>query len=48
MNEKMKGNQNGRICYDDTFKQGAINMIVEQNMPLNKVSQELSLSTLSN
>ncbi len=45
MNEKMKGNQNGRIRYDDAFKQGAINMIVEQKMPLKKVSQELGVST---
>ena len=44
-NEKMKGNQNGRIRYDDAFKQGAINMIVEQKMPLKKVSQELGVST---
>ena len=43
MNEKMKENQNGRIRYDDAFKQGAINMIVEQKMPLKKVSQELGV-----
>ena len=33
----MKGNQNGRIRYDDAFKQGANNMIVDQKMPLKKV-----------
>lgn len=41
----MKGNQNGRTRYDDAFKQGAINMIVEQKMPLKKVSQELGVFT---
>ena len=43
MNEKMKGNQNGRIRYDEAFKQGAINMI--EKMPLKKVSQELGVFT---
>lgn len=43
MNEKMKGNQNGRIRYDEAFKQGAINMI--EKMPLKKVSQELGVNT---
>ncbi len=40
-----KGNQNGRIRYDEAFKQRAINMIVEQKMPLKKVSQELGVFT---
>ena len=44
MNEKMKGNRYGRIRYDDAFKQGAINMIVEQKMPLKKVASELGVS----
>ena len=44
MNEKMKGNQNGRIRYDDDFKQGALKMIVEQKMPMKQVSEELGVS----
>ena len=38
-----KGNQNGRIRYDEAFKQGAINMI--EKMPFKKVSQELGVNT---
>lgn len=44
MNEKMKGNQNGRIRYDDDFKQGALKMIVEQKVPMKQVSEELGVS----
>ena len=40
----MKGNQNGRIRYDDDFKQGALKMIVEQKMPMKQVSEELGVS----
>ena len=44
MNEKMKGNQNGRIRYDDDFKQGALKMIIEQKMPMKQVSEELAVT----
>ena len=44
MNEKIKGNQNGRIRYDEAFKQGALKMIVEQKMPVKQVSEELGVS----
>ena len=40
----MKGNQNGRIRYDEAFKQGALKMIVEQKMPVKQVSEELGVS----
>lgn len=40
----MTGNRNGRIRYDDDFKQGALKMIVEQKLPMKKVSEELGVS----
>ena len=38
---------NGRIRYDNAFKQGAIQMITEQHIPIKEVSQELQVSTHS-
>ena len=43
--DKEKAKINGRIRYDNAFKQGAISMIVEQHMPIKEVSQELQVST---
>ena len=43
--EKQKAKKNGRIRYDNAFKQGAISMIVDQHMPIKEVSQELQVST---
>ena len=42
--EKQKTKSNGRIRYDNAFKQGAISMIVEQHMPIKEISQELQVS----
>ena len=43
--EKQKSKSNGRIRYDNAFKQGAISMIIDQHMPIKEVSQELQVST---
>ena len=43
--DKQKAKVNGRIRYDNAFKQGAISMIVDQHMPLKEVSKELGVST---
>ena len=43
--DKEKAKINGRIRYDNAFKQGAISMIVDQHMPIKEVSQELQVST---
>ena len=43
--EKQKTKVNGRIRYDNAFKQGAISMIIDQHMPIKEVSQELQVST---
>lgn len=42
-NQKVK--TNGRIRYDKVFKQSAIHMITEQNIPIKDVSKELRVST---
>ena len=36
---------NGRIRYDNAFKQGVIQMITEQHIPIKEVSKELGVST---
>ena len=43
--DKQKTKVNGRIRYDNAFKQGAISMITEQHIPLKEVSKELGVST---
>ena len=43
--EKEKVKINGRIRYDNAFKQGAIQMITEQHIPIKEVSRELGVST---
>ena len=43
--DKQKAKSNGRIRYDNPFKQGAISTIVDQHMPIKEVSQELQVST---
>ena len=44
--DKQKAKSNGRIRYDNAFKQGAISMIVDQHMPIKEVSQEVSTDSL--
>ena len=43
--EKQKSKVNSRIRYDNAFKQGAIQMITEQHIPIKEVSKELGVST---
>ena len=43
--DKQKSKSNGRVRYDNAFKQGAISMIVDQHMPIKEVSKELGVST---
>ena len=43
--DRQKAKINGRIRYDNVFKQGAIQMITEQHIPLKEVSKELGVST---
>ena len=43
-NEHLKGNQHGRIRYDDAFKQNALSLITEQKMFVRQVSAELGVS----
>ena len=45
MNEHLKGNQHGRIRYEDAFKQNALSLITEQKMSVKQVSMELGVST---
>ena len=43
--EKQKAKINGRIRYDNDFKQGAIRMITEQHLSIKEASKELGVST---
>ena len=43
--EKQKSKVNGRIRYDNAFKQGAIQMLTERHIPIKEVSNELGVST---
>jgi transposase len=44
MNEHLKGNQHGRIRYDESFKQNALSLITEKKMSVKQVSEELGVS----
>ncbi len=39
MNEHLKGNQHGRIRYDESFKQNALSLITEKKMSVKQVSR---------
>ena len=43
--DKQKPKVNGRIRYDNAFKQGAIQMITEQHLSIKEVSNELGVSS---
>ena len=43
--DKEKEKINGRIRYDNAFKQGAISMIVDQHLSIKEASKELGVST---
>ena len=43
--DKEKAKINGRIRYDNAFKQGAISMITEQHLSIKEASKELGVST---
>ena len=38
--DKQKAKVNGRIRYDNAFKQGAIQMITEQHIPIRRLIEE--------
>ena len=44
MNEHLKGNQHGRIRYDESFKQNALSLITEKKMSVKQLSEELGVS----